>query len=244
MFSTPGFAGCLEQEAGNAGWRFHWQALRPAFVPLPGPAGCSGGDALKGSLIDEGIVWCSDQQGWESRASPLPQDRSAAAQHAFEIEALYRTHSGRLLRRFARSAEREEARDLVQEAFFRLVRLGSDRFHSVQRAEAYLSSIASNLLRDRAKAARRHSSALHEPLEEERVRGHDQQRLLEQRDLLNRLEQAMLKLKPRTREIFMAHRLDGLSYAEIGERTGLSVKGVEKHMCKAIAQLDRSLHRS
>jgi RNA polymerase sigma-70 factor (ECF subfamily) len=42
----------------------------------------------------------------------------------------------------------------------------------------------------------------------------------------------------------MAHRLDGLSYAEIAARTGLSIKGVEKHMCKAIAQLDRSLHRS
>jgi RNA polymerase sigma-70 factor (ECF subfamily) len=66
---------------------------------------------------------------------------------------------------------------------------------------------------------------------------------LEHRDTLRRLEAAMLRLKPKTREIFLAKRLDGMSYAEIAERTGLSVKGVEKHMSKAIAMLDRAMER-
>ena len=61
--------------------------------------------------------------------------------------------------------------------------------------------------------------------------------------MLRRMEAAMLKLRPITREIFMAHRLDGLSYAEIADRTGLSVKGVEKHMGKAIAQVTRARRR-
>ena len=62
---------------------------------------------------------------------------------------------------------------------------------------------------------------------------------LESRDLLRRLERAMLRLRPKTREIFMAHRVEGLTYAEIAERTGLSVKGVEKQMSKALRHLDR-----
>lgn len=199
---------------------------------------------MKGGLIDEAIAWCSEQQVCVPDPAPLPPERqSAAPQQDLKVEELYRSHSARLLRRFARGGAGDDARDLVQEAFYRLTRLGSDRLRSVQKAEAYLTRIASNLLYDRAKAARRHASVLHEPFDEERGRGHDQQRLLEQRDLLKRLEEAMLKLKPRTREIFMAHRLDGLSYAEISERTGLSIKGVEKQMCKAIAQLDRTLHR-
>ena len=37
----------------------------------------------------------------------------------------------------------------------------------------------------------------------------------------------------------MAHRVEGLTYAQIAERTGLSVKGVEKQMSKALRQLDK-----
>ena len=67
--------------------------------------------------------------------------------------------------------------------------------------------------------------------------------VLETRDMLRRVETAVLRLRPRTREIFMAHRIEGLSYAEIAQRTGLTVKGVEKQMSKAIATLDRMLER-
>jgi RNA polymerase sigma-70 factor (ECF subfamily) len=62
---------------------------------------------------------------------------------------------------------------------------------------------------------------------------------LEARDMLRRLEGAVAKLPLRTREIFLAHRLDGLTYTEIAARTGLSVKGVEKQMSKAIHQVRR-----
>src|SRR3546814_15960681 len=64
---------------------------------------------------------------------------------------------------------------------------------------------------------------------------------VEARDVLNRVGAAMARLSPKTREIFMAHRLDGLSYKEIGEKTGLSVKGVEWHMSKAIAHIARAV---
>ena len=60
---------------------------------------------------------------------------------------------------------------------------------------------------------------------------------------MRRLEQAIGKLKSKTREIFLAQRIEGLSYAEIAARTGLSVKGVEKQMSKAIAKIDRILDR-
>ena len=43
--------------------------------------------------------------------------------------------------------------------------------------------------------------------------------------MLRRVETAALKMRPLTREIFMAHRLDGYTYAEIAELTGLNVQG-------------------
>ena len=117
------------------------------------------------------------------------------------------------------------------------------RVEFIERPQAYLSRMATNLLRDRAKIASRRMQANHVPADEAALAGTDQQRLLETRDMLRRVEAAVLRLRPRTREIFMAHRVDGLSYAEIAQRTGLSVKGVEKQMSKAIAAIDRMLER-
>jgi len=160
------------------------------------------------------------------------------------LDTLYREESPRLLSSLIRrTASREDARDLMHEIFCRVARLGAAGSLRLERPQAYLSRIATNLLRDRAKHAVRHMTASHVAADESMLPGIDQQRLLESRDMLTRVEAAMLKLRPKTREIFMAHRIDGLSYAEIAERTGLSIKGVEKQMSKAIAQLDRMLDR-
>lgn len=101
--------------------------------------------------------------------------------------------------------------------------------------------IAHNLIRDRAKLRHRRSVNLHVEYDENLVPALDQQRALEARDMLQRIEQSMLRLPVKTREIFLAHRLDGFSYAQIAERTGMSVKGIEKQMSRAIAHLDRTL---
>jgi RNA polymerase sigma-70 factor (ECF subfamily) len=160
------------------------------------------------------------------------------------LDTLYREESPRLLRSLSRrTSNNEEARDLLQEIFCRLARLRADGPLRLERPHAYLSRIATNLLRDRGKRALRQMSGNHVSADEAVLPGIDQQRLLESRDMLTRVEAAMLKLRPKTREIFMAHRIDGLSYAEIAERTGLSIKGVEKQMSKAIAKIDRMLDR-
>jgi RNA polymerase sigma-70 factor (ECF subfamily) len=65
--------------------------------------------------------------------------------------------------------------------------------------------------------------------------------ILEAQDMLGRYELALTGLRPKTRRIFLLHRRDGLTYGQIAQETGLSVSGVEKHMMKAIAHIDRAL---
>ena len=174
----------------------------------------------------------------------LPDDRLVPRDEQALLAELYRSESPKLIRILSRrTSNREDAQDLVQDIFFRFARLRESWPSSLDRPQAYLRRIAANLLKDRSKADHRHSVALHVVAEEEALPGFDQQRLLESRDMLNRLEAAMMRLRPRTREIFMAHRIDGLTYSEIAERTGLTVKGVEKQMSKALMQLDRVLNR-
>lgn len=173
---------------------------------------------------------------------PLPpEDR--VVRPSFVLDSLYRVHGPRLLRYFSRRADRQDATDLVQESFLRFANASIDRERAVDCPEAYLNQIATNLLRDRARSAVQRSLASHVPAEESALPGTDLVATLEARDKLNRLQNALMRLKPKTREIFLAHRLEGLSYKQIAERSGLSIKGVEWHMSKAIDHIDRTLRR-
>jgi RNA polymerase sigma-70 factor (ECF subfamily) len=55
------------------------------------------------------------------------------------------------------------------------------------------------------------------------------------------MEEAMLNIPKLQREIFMAHRLDDMSYGEIACSTGLTLRQVERHMARAIYKLDKQL---
>jgi RNA polymerase sigma-70 factor (ECF subfamily) len=176
-------------------------------------------------------------------SDPLPPEDRPTSRSPASLDDLYRTHARRLLGFFARRTERQDAGDLVQESFARLADARAQKSEEIERPEAYLNRIASNLLRDRAKTALRRSLANHVPADEEALASHDPIAALEARDQLGRLQQALSGLAPRTREIFLAHRLDGQAYKDIATQTGLSVKGVEWHMSKAIAHIDRVLRR-
>ena len=191
---------------------------------------------LIGSLLKPATVPRLDED------DPLPpEDR--VVRHAIGLDDLYRMHGPRLLRYFARRADRQDASDLVHESFLRFASSTACREQTVDCPEAYLNQIATNLLRDRAKLALQRSLAHHIPADDVPLAGTDLVATLEARDKLNRLQNALMRMKPKTREIFLAHRLDGLSYKQIAERSGLSIKGVEWHMTKAIDHLDRALRR-
>lgn len=176
-------------------------------------------------------------------AAPVREDRLVGTDmpHASErLDHLYRSRAKRLLSYFARRAGSRDAPDLVQESFTRLAAAQSTAGHTVNEPAAYLQQIATNLMRDRAREALRRSMNQHVVAEEHEV-APDPVRALEARDILSRVQQALARLSPTTRAIFLAHRVEGLRYAEIAEQNGLSVKGVEWHMTKAIACLDRTL---
>lgn len=172
-----------------------------------------------------------------------PGECRSDAEALLRIGELYRDHSSSLVRQLTRRTGcRELARELAHETFLRLLRMAPGNLALIEQPEAFIRRISTNLLRDwdRAEALRERSRPSVEIITNHLL---DQVDILESRDTLRRLEQAVARLKPRTREIFLAHRVEGLSYAEIAARTGLGIKGVEKQMSKAIAKIDRFLDR-
>lgn len=157
------------------------------------------------------------------------------------LGSLYREHSPRLRRYFSRRGSAANADDLVQETFVRLAGAKARRPIVIDQPSAYLNQIAGNLLREQARFAARRSSALHTSDDAIQLSGPDPVGQLEARDMLNRLETAMTKMKPATREIFMAHKLHGYTYSEIAKLNGRTIKSVEKHIAKAVYQLSRAM---
>ncbi|HZG34170.1 MAG TPA: hypothetical protein VEZ59_12900 [Sphingopyxis sp.] len=93
------------------------------------------------------------------------------------------------------------ARDVVQRVFCRLAGLSEQERREIVAPAAYLRRAADNMLRDDARQEERRSAALHIGEHEVALRSGDQLAALEARDRLRRLEAALLRLKPRTREI-------------------------------------------
>ena len=171
---------------------------------------------------------------------PLPPaDRAAPPDHS--LDALYREHAARLLRFFSRRAGTSEAPDLVHEAFVRMAGNHPGFAREIDSPGAYLTRIATNLLRDRAKMAVRRSAAFHSSYDDEEHSGVDPHQLLDHREKLAKLDAGVQRLNRRTRQIFLLHRVEGLTYAQIAEEMGMSVKGVKKQMMKALLHLRRDV---
>lgn len=169
---------------------------------------------------------------------PLPpEDWIGTEKVPLDWDSLYRAHVPRLSRFFARRVATEDVLDLVHETFGRLMRASQHHVRPIVTPEAYLTRVADNLVRDRARRAHTRSQDLHVPFDEEEVEGIDPLDALELRDASARVDAALLDLSEKTRTIFLLHRVGGHSYADIAAARGMSVKRVEKHMSKALMQL-------
>lgn len=60
-------------------------------------------------------------------------------------------------------------------------------------------------------------------------------------ELLRRIEAALMNMPKRQREIFVAHRVHGMSYGKIADRTGLTVRRVERQMARALYKLAKQM---
>lgn len=124
-----------------------------------------------------------------------------------------------------------DADDLVQDAWVRLSRYEAS--HSVEQPEAFLMQTALNLSID---AHRRQVNRGEAVVLEEVVlidTAPSAEAVLLGRERLARVSQGLQRLPDKTREIFLDHRLEGLTYEEIGRKHKLALSSVERHIAKA-----------
>ena len=157
-----------------------------------------------------------------------------------ELERAVRDRGGRL-RAIASRAGSEEAEDLAQEALLRTAEAGSRA--PVDAPLHLLFRIARNAVIDRLRAKGRAAVLFQPGLGEADAPdpAANPERILIASERLRRALATIDAMPPKRREVFLLHRLEGLSYPQIARRIGISIKTVEKHMALAMAQLSREV---
>ncbi|WP_093138468.1 RNA polymerase sigma factor [Pseudoxanthomonas sp. GM95] len=144
---------------------------------------------------------------------------------------------------FVRRGAHEEAEDMVQETYLRLLRAHQSQGEAIANPEAYLFTVALNLAREQAVRRRRTplpiedvehiTSLLADEDSVEDATARDQRR--------TRLQALLGTLPEHTRAVLVMQYRDGLSYKQIAERMGVSSHMVKKHVTRGLSVCRQAL---
>src|SRR5882724_3413273 len=143
------------------------------------------------------------------------------------------------LKRFFRSYRLNAADvdDLTQDVFVRLTGPGAQT--NLRKPEAFVFTLARNLVRDRARRLHTRAAAATVRFEEIELpcESLTPEQQIVQRERLHHVMVVLAGLKPATCQAFVLHRVHGDNYAQIAHDMGISVSMVEKHIMAAGAAL-------
>ncbi|AZC20271.1 MULTISPECIES: sigma-70 family RNA polymerase sigma factor [Pseudomonas] len=149
------------------------------------------------------------------------------------LDSLYRNHHNWLqdwLRR--RLGDRERAADIAQDTFLRL--LVQRRLPEQGEGRRYLAQIARNLVIDQWRRQRIKQAYL----ESLAAMAEPESPSLETRaiviETLMQIDAMLDSMPTKVRKAFLLSQFEGLTYAQIAERLGVSVSSVQKYMLRAI----------
>jgi RNA polymerase sigma-70 factor (ECF subfamily) len=187
--------------------------------------------------------------GLHSTASPLdvsvcpdagncpPEDQ------ATKINGLFREHNEALLRFLsARLGSYEDAREVAQEAYVRLLKL--DRPGAASFLKALLYKTAANLAIDRL----RHRRIV---IVHERSAANDKELFADSADSMQAalddvriVAEALDELPPQCRSAFLMSRVEALDSCEIATRLGVTDRAVRKYIARALVFLQLRLQQA
>ncbi|OAX64576.1 RNA polymerase subunit sigma-70 [Xanthomonas translucens pv. arrhenatheri] len=144
---------------------------------------------------------------------------------------------------FVRRGANEDAEDMVQETYLRLLRAHQQQGEAIANPEAYLYTVALNLAREQA--ARRKQAPLRieelEQFSQLLAAGDDVEDTAQRQQRQQRLQALLAGLPERTRAVLVMQYRDGLSYKQIAERMGVSAHMVKKHVVRGLSACRRAL---
>jgi RNA polymerase sigma-70 factor (ECF subfamily) len=206
--------------------------------------------ARDGDLSDEGAATETRRDRVSDGEGTTRMPKSLAVQHAkgeprsrFAFQELVGRYHDRLLNFIYRTiGDRDRSEDLVQETFVRVYR-HLHRFDPTKKFSTWIYTIASNLakneLRNRSRnpmvlfqAIKKNWDADHRPLQWE-DRSYAPDDLFRKRHLRAQVEKAVEELPEHHRVVFVLREMEGKTYEEISEITGVTLGTVKSRLNRA-----------
>lgn len=127
--------------------------------------------------------------------------------------------------------------DMVQDVALKMHQRGT--CEGIDNVEGYLFRVARNVMADHGRRSQARLDTQHEPLEDYHAPSPEPlpDRILSDRQDLDRTLEALDALPQRTRQAFFLHRFEDMSYAQIAQHMGISISAVEKNIMRAIRRL-------
>ncbi len=173
------------------------------------------------------------------------KDANEGCDSAYElhIARLFEEHNQSLLRFVtARLHSRQEAKEIAQEAYVRLLSL--DQSNTVSYLRAYLFRIAANLVNDRLKQRERRANLRNIVFFEDGGSSPSPETILNAYDDLTIIQQAILDLPPKCRKAFLLHKVHELSIDATAQQMALSSRMIRLYIARAVAHCRLRLDKS
>jgi RNA polymerase sigma-70 factor (ECF subfamily) len=171
---------------------------------------------------------------FENPPSPPSPGSDADELSPETVNQLFREHNRALVGYLtARLRSENEAKEVAQEAYVRLLQLHKAGTPSLFRA--YLFKTATNLAIDRLRRRTVQKGVdLFEELAADRGEAENPERQVIAQELSSRLQASLRELPEKCFDTFRLHRLEGLDQNQVGQRLGISARMVRRYITYAI----------
>lgn len=166
-------------------------------------------------------------------------------QESFIHQMYQDNHEGFLRFLTQRMQNRDDAHDVLQEAFQKL--MNKESIREMENPRAYLYRTATNIIIDRQRRNQHHVKYIREVTSDAENVGMAEfgnvppDRQIAARQELEVIYKALDELPEKCRRAFLMHREQNLKYGEIAEIMNVSVSMVEKYMIQALKHLRRKI---
>lgn len=158
--------------------------------------------------------------------------------HQDWVERLFNEHNASLMNFLrARVRSSEEAREVAQEAYVRMLQL--DKPQAISYFRAFLFKTAGNIAIDRLRKSARERERPVFPMFDGEAPSAEQ--TATRRQTIRMVERSLEELPPKCRKAFLLSRIYGLSTKEIADQMHMTARMIRNYLVKATLHIEKSL---